>query len=127
MINKKSAPTTSPVSGSSSNYLSSAVSIRGSFTSENDATVAGTIQGDVHIKGTLKMDKNGYVKGKIFATNVDIAGKVEGEIHCENLASLRSTASIKADIHTKSLQVDADAMIEGQILMNKNGGPAFKK
>ena len=73
------------------------------------------------------MEKNGFIKGKIFATNVDIAGKVEGVIHCENLASLRSTANIKADIQTKSLQVDADAMIEGQIQMNQSVQTSPKK
>lgn len=114
-------------SAPSSNFLSSAVTIKGSFSSDHDATIAGTIHGDVHIKGMLKMEKNGYVKGKIFATNVDIAGKVEGIIHCEKLAALRNTAVIKADIHTKSLQVDADALIEGQIQMTQNGQPAIKK
>jgi cytoskeletal protein CcmA (bactofilin family) len=75
----------------------------------------------------LKMERNGFVKGKIFATNVDIAGKVEGIIHCENLATLRNGADIKADIHTKSLQVDDGAQLKGQINMSPKGEIAGKK
>ena len=127
MINKKSVPSISSGAGPASNFLNSAVTIKGSFSSENDATIAGTIHGDVHIKGILKIEKNGFVKGKIFATNVDIAGKVEGVIHCEKLANLRNTANIKADIHTKSLQVDADALIQGQIQMTQNGQSVSQK
>lgn len=127
MINKKSVPTISSGSGPASNFLNNAVTIKGSFSSENDATIAGTIHGDVHIKGILKIEKNGFVKGKIFATNVDIAGRVEGVIHCEKLAILRNTADIKADIHTRSLQVDADAVIQGQIQMTQNGQSPVKK
>ena len=128
MINRKSTPSRTSVSasgssssGPASNFLSSAVTVKGSLTSDHDATIAGVIEGDVHIRGMLKMEKNGFVKGKIFATNVDIAGKVEGIIHCENLATLRSDAIIRADIHTKSLQVDDGAQIKGQIKMNSKG------
>jgi cytoskeletal protein CcmA (bactofilin family) len=116
MINKKTAPS-APVS-QSSNILSSAVTVEGSYTSEHDATIGGTIYGDVLVKGLLKMDKHGYVKGKVTATSVDIAGKVDGVIHCDKVAILRNSAVINADIHTKALQVDADAKIEGQIKMS---------
>jgi cytoskeletal protein CcmA (bactofilin family) len=124
MINKKSVPATS--SAPSSNYLSNAVTIEGSYISEHDATIGGTIHGDVHVKGLLKMDKNGYIKGKVKAKSADIAGKVDGVIHCDDTAVLRSTAVINADIHTKGLQVDAEAKIDGKISMMQNGVSARK-
>jgi len=115
MLNKKSASATS--NSSYSNFLSNAVTIKGTYKSDQDAIIAGTIEGDVHVKGLLKLEKNGVLKGKLFATNADIAGKVDGEVRCEAKAILRKTAEIKADLHTKSLEVEADAVIDGQIHM----------
>lgn len=117
MINKKSAPASS--NESHSNFLSNAVTIKGTFNSEQDAIIAGTIEGDVHVKGWLKLEKNGFVKGKVFATNADISGKVDGEVRCEAKAILRKHAQIKADLYAKSLQVEAEAVIDGQIHMTK--------
>jgi cytoskeletal protein CcmA (bactofilin family) len=118
MINKKS--TSAAPNSSYSNFLSNAVTIKGTYRSEQDAIIAGTIEGDVHVKGLLKLEQNGVLKGKLFATNADIAGKIDGEVRCEAKAILRKTAEIKADLHAKSLQVEADAVIDGQIHMSRD-------
>ena len=117
-MNKKSS--SAAPNSSYSNFLSNAVTIKGTYRSEQDAIIAGTIEGDVHVKGLLKLEKSGVLKGKLFATNADIAGKIDGEVRCEDKAILRKTAEIKADLHTKSLQVEADAVIDGQIHMTQN-------
>lgn len=125
MINKKSTPAAS--NSSHSNFLSNAVTIKGTFKSDQDAIIAGTIEGDVHVKGLLKLESNGVLKGKLFATNADIAGKIDGEVRCEDKAILRKTAQIKADLHARSLQVEADAVIDGQIHMTQNVLESKKK
>jgi|GEM_PF-6927905 len=48
MLNKKSASATS--NSSYSNFLSNAVTIKGTYKSDQDAIIAGTIEGDVHVK-----------------------------------------------------------------------------
>jgi cytoskeletal protein CcmA (bactofilin family) len=103
------------------NYLSDAVKINGMYTSENDAIIAGTIEGDVHVNGVLTLDKKGFITGKIIATEIDIAGKVQGELRCDGKVTLRDSAIINGDIHVKSLQVEANAFIDGVIHMSKNG------
>lgn len=125
MLNKKSASDTT--NSSYSNFLSHAVTIKGTYKSDQDAIIAGTIEGDVHVKGLLKLEKNGALKGKLFATNADIAGKIDGEVRCEEKAILRKTAEIKADLHAKSLEVEADAKIDGQIHMTQNVLASKKK
>ena len=118
MINKKSDRTLS--NSSHSNFLSDAVTIDGTFTSEQDAIIAGTINGDVRVKGLLQLKKNGFVKGNVFANNADISGKINGEVRCEAKAVFRKTAVIKADLYVKTFQVEADAVIDGQIHMSQN-------
>jgi cytoskeletal protein CcmA (bactofilin family) len=117
MINKKSERALS--NSSHSNFLSEAVTIDGTFTSEQDAIIAGTINGDVRVKGLLKLEKNGFVKGSVFATNADISGKINGEVRCEIKAVFRKTSVIKADLYAKTFQVEADAVIDGNIHMSK--------
>ena len=76
------------------NFLSTAVNIKGNYSSEADAVIAGNIEGDVHIKGRLKLEKPGYLSGKIIAPEMDIAGKVTGELRCEGKVTIRNSASI---------------------------------
>lgn len=124
MIKNKSTVTSS--NSTYANFLSDAVTINGTYSSNQDAIIAGTIDGDVHVKGVLTLEKNGLVKGKIFATQVDIAGKITGEIRCEGKATLRKTAKISADLYVKSLQVEADALIDGVIHMSKKNDAIIK-
>lgn len=119
MIKKK--PAHLPVNSRSNyaNFLSEAVTINGTYSSDQDAIIAGKIEGDVHVKGVLTLEKEGFITGKVFATQIDISGKIKGEIRCEGKATLRKSAKINADLYVKSLQVEADALIDGVIHMTK--------
>ncbi len=103
------------------NYLNEAVKINGKYTSNNDAIIAGTIEGDVHVKGVLTLDKKGFITGKVIATEIDVSGKIQGELSCDGKVTLRDSAIINGDMHVKSLQVEANAFIDGVIHMSKNG------
>lgn len=117
MLKKK--PVQPVTKKSHTNFLSDAVTVNGTFTSDQDVIIAGTIEGDVHVKGLLTLEKKGIIKGKVFAKKVDITGKVEGEVRCEGVAILRKSASISADLYISSLQVESDAIIDGVIHMTQ--------
>lgn len=109
------------------NYLSEAVTINGTFTSSKDAIIAGKVEGDVHVHGLLKIEKDGEIIGNLNANNMDISGKIHGEVRCEGKLTIRKSAVITADLFVNSLQVEADAFINGEIHISKSKETPFVK
>ncbi len=125
---KKSPGTQTNPQTAKTNSLSDAVVINGTFTSNEDVSIAGTIEGDVHVKGLLKVDRNGNIKGDINAESIDVSGEINGEIRCQGKVVIRRTAVIKANLHVRSLQVEENAYIDGEIHISKKStaGPGNK-
>ena len=63
------------------------------------------------------MGEKALIKGSILCNDLDLWGTVEGEIYVKELLSVKSTASIKGDIHVRKLLVEMGAAINGTCRM----------
>jgi cytoskeletal protein CcmA (bactofilin family) len=89
--------------------------------SGQDLDVQGRLEGEVEVKGRLRIGKQGRVKAKVKATVVEIDGEFEGELRADAL-TLTETAKAKGTFVAKRLNVREGAVLEGSI--NPAAAPA---
>ena len=85
-----------------------------------DLTVYGGFDGEVELKGRLRVARQGKMKAKVKAAAVDVEGEFDGEILTETL-TLAETARARGTFVAKRLSVREGALIEGAV--NPPGDP----
>ena len=91
--------------------------IEGTFRSESNIRIDGSIIGNVETKGRLVIGPNGIIEGEITCQNAEVEGKINGKILVEDLLSLKSSARIDGEIFTSKLSIDPGAMFTGSCHM----------
>jgi len=79
-----------------------------------DLTVHGGFDGEVELKGTLRVTRGGRVRAKVKAMAVDLEGEFDGEIRTETL-TVAETARARGTFVAKRLSVREGALIEGAV------------
>ena len=87
--------------------------IAGVITGGGDFQVAGEIDGDCDLEGTVTLAQSGYWSGTIKAGNVIIAGHVEGDIVAEGRVEITNTAKITGTVAGEAIAVAEGAIVEG--------------
>ncbi|GBD87909.1 polymer-forming cytoskeletal [bacterium BMS3Abin03] len=100
--------------------ISSGVKIEGKVTSSGSIRVDGTLQGDLSAKGNVTVGEQGDINGQINANVVNIGGKVVGTVIAKEKLVLESKSSLKGDIISKILIVEAGAKFDGKSSMDDN-------
>ena len=79
-----------------------------------DLTVHGGFDGEVELKGRLRVTRGGRVRAKVKAMAVDLEGEFDGEIRTETL-TVAETARARGTFVAKRLSVKEGALIEGAV------------
>lgn len=87
--------------------------INGSVTSEGALHIDGTVEGDVHA-ADITIGANGHITGEVKAEIVKVKGKIKGSIRARKV-ELESGAHVEGDILHASLQIQPNAVFEGQV------------
>jgi cytoskeletal protein CcmA (bactofilin family) len=82
--------------------------------SGQDLDVLGRLEGEVEVKGRLRIGKKGLVKAKVKAAVTEIEGEFEGELRSDAL-TLTETARARGTFVAKRLNVREGAVLEGSI------------
>lgn len=104
-------------SSDKTNFIVEGTHLQGTFTSESNIRVDGSIKGNVDTKGKLVIGPKGIIDGEITCQNAEVEGKITGKITVENLFSLKSSAVIDGEIFTSKLSIDPGAMFTGSCHM----------
>lgn len=99
------------------NIIVDGTRIEGTFSSESNIRIDGSIKGNVDTKGKLVIGPSGMIDGEINCQNAEIEGKITGKIMVEDLLSLKASARIDGDIYTSKLSIDPGAMFTGSCHM----------
>lgn len=91
--------------------------IEGTFRSESNIRIDGSLIGNVETKGRLVIGPNGVIDGEISCQNADVEGKINGKIIVEDLLSLKASARIDGEIFTSKLAIDPGALFTGSCHM----------
>jgi|MDSW01.1.fsa_nt_gb cytoskeletal protein CcmA (bactofilin family) len=91
--------------------------IEGTFNSQSNIRVDGTVTGTINTKGRLVVGPKGRIEGDVICNNAEVEGVIEGKIKVNELLALRATAKILGDIHTGKLAIEPGATFTGTCSM----------
>ena len=100
------------------NQLKNGTIITGDLTSESDARIDGTVNGNITVKGKVIIGSTGKVIGDIACAFCDIEGEVKGKLTINNSLTLKSTANYTGEISTKKLIIEPGAVFNGSCKMD---------
>src|SRR4051812_22368878 len=89
------------------------MSVTGTFHSQVPGQIAGTVNGDLHVNGSLVILQSASVTGNIKATELELWGRVTGFIQCSDKIILHKASFVKGNINTPDIQVDEGAIVDG--------------
>lgn len=113
-----------PVSAGKINSIMEGTSIEGEVKSDSNIRIDGKVKGTIHVRGRLIVGASGLMEGDVTCQSSDIEGTVNGKVICQDLLTLKATARLTGDIHTKKLAIEPGAIFSGNCVM---GAPAEKE
>ena len=96
--------------------VTSNVVVHGSINASGNACIDSVVEGDVIIKGTLVIGKNGNIKGNVQTTNVSVYGTIDGNLTCFNKAVIGNEAYITGNINSLIIEIQEGAVIKGTVI-----------
>lgn len=86
---------------------------------ETDGTVRieGTVEGSVKAGKAVVIGKQGSVKGDVVTQDAVISGRVDGKLTAASRLELQATCRIDGEVHTRRMQLEEGAVLNGSVLM----------
>ena len=88
--------------------------VNGPIKLEQGIIIYGKVYGDISTRGSIRIAKDGFVKGNIKCSNIVLGGTIIGDIRSEGSVTLKSTSELKGDISYRKLHIEDGARFEGQ-------------
>ena len=111
------APPPTPARVAAGSTLGERVYVNGTITCDEDLTILGKVEGQIHAREKLLIAKQAEVQALIKGTKVLVEGTVKGDVHAAGTLVLGATASLIGNIKTPSLQVRDGAYFKGSVEM----------
>ncbi len=92
------------------------ITIRGKIEGSEELTVAGTVDGEVHLRGTLRLLEGGRLRGQVTVWEALIAGRTEGTVMASDRAEVLATAQVEGEIRARRLTIVEGALVNGRMV-----------
>lgn len=89
--------------------------IVGDITCNNAAMNSAAMQGNVSLKGRLRMDRDTILIGDLSSQYADINGRIRGKLDIVGKAELKRDAIVFGDINVSTIAVTDGAIIQGYV------------
>lgn len=89
--------------------------VRGRVTGDGDLVIQGTLDGDVVLRGQLRIEPGAVVVSNVEAEDVLVAGSLDGNVESSGTIRVASGASLRGDIRAGSLAFEDGARFSGRI------------
>ena len=99
------------------NVIANNTTIIGDIKSDGDFRIDGTLEGSLKTDGRVIIGSDGFIKGKIEATNADIEGKFSGELLVSNTLTIKATADISGEVIIGKLSIEPGASFNATCAM----------
>jgi len=99
------------------NVIAKNTSIVGDIKSDGDFRIDGSLEGTLTTDGRVIIGTNGFIKGKVEATNADVEGKFSGELLVSSTLTIKATADISGNVVVGKLSVEPGASFNATCAM----------
>ena len=96
---------------------------------ETDGTVRveGSVEGSIRAGKAVVIGKQGVVSGDITTQDAVISGRVEGTLVAASRLELQSTCHIEGEVHTRRMQLEEGAVLNGSVHMGAESAKVAEK
>ncbi|MFM8683516.1 MAG: polymer-forming cytoskeletal protein [Chthoniobacterales bacterium] len=94
------------------------IAVHGTLKLPGERTVTCYVEGEIHCPSTVTIAKDTKVKAHIRAESVVIFGEVDGEVHATGRAVIKSSGSLRGDIHAARVLIEEGAAFSGKSHVN---------
>ena len=94
---------------------------KGVMTTDGQMQIDGSIEGEIHAKGTVMVGAGGTVNANVQADSVISQGQISGAVTAEKNIYLMSSAVVKGSVNTPYLSMEEGAILETDWSMWING------
>jgi cytoskeletal protein CcmA (bactofilin family) len=94
---------------------------KGELIAEEDLLLRGRVEGSIQHTASLKIGKEGSVKGNIKAKHITVEGTVEGDLVGSDSVTVQASATVTGNIVSPSVSLIEGARFKGRIDMEPGG------
>lgn len=113
---RESSPTTPPESVIS--IIAPGMTIIGNCETEGTVRVEGTVNGGIKAGKAVVIGKQGLVSGDVVTQDAVVSGRVQGKLVANSRLELQATCHIEGEVHTKRMQLEEGAILNGTVHMS---------
>src|SRR5205809_6422929 len=99
---------------SGKDVLSSDVEIKGSIKLQKERLIDGKVEGEINSDGVLTIGENADIRGEIKTKSITVYGKVHGNITVAERAELKSKCTLQGDLKAARLVIEEGATFIGK-------------
>lgn len=81
-----------------------------------DGRIKGNVQSANEKAATLSLSESGVIEGNVKVANVVVNGRIVGEVRASERLTLGAKARIVGDVRYRVLQMEAGALVNGQLV-----------
>jgi len=85
-----------------------------------DGRIKGAVQSVGDKSATLSLSETGVIEGDVRVANVVVNGRIAGEVRASERLTLGAKARIVGDVRYRVLQMEAGALVNGQLIYEGN-------
>ncbi len=108
-------------------FLGVGTEYRGKLDFVGTVRIDGRFEGEITTDGDLILGREASIIGSVRVGRLTSNGRIEGEVSVKEHATLEKTSFLKGSLSTPQLVVQEGAVIEGGIVMTKDGVDARNK
>src|SRR5262245_7962062 len=95
--------------------IGAATRVRGRITGDGDLVVAGTIEGDIALRGSLTIGEDGSATSNVEAQSVTVSGALEGDVSARGPVRILAGARVRGDMQGESVSIEEGAEFAGRL------------
>ena len=102
-------------------FLGPGTKYTGKLEAQGSVQIDGTFEGEINLKGTLLVGREGTVKAKTVAQSVIVHGRLEGDVRASVRVELTAGSTFSGDVTSPSFVIQEKAQFEGNCRMPGQG------
>jgi len=116
-----------PPAPQTSGQIPSDIEVHGTLKLPGERTVTCFVDGEIHCPSTVTIAKDTKVKARIRAESVVIFGEVDGEVHATGRTVIKSSGTLRGDIHAARVLIEEGAAFSGKSHVNSRAAADAEK
>ena len=104
--------------------ISQGTVIKGDINSNDALQVDGQVEGNMTVKNTITVGKDGRITADVTATSLEIHGKIIGDVEATDRVSIERSGSVEGNIRSPKLMISEGAHFKGNIDMSQKSSGA---